>query len=192
VFDKYGMMVKEDEDVMDTTLAALLPNPKVRVLEIGTYSGDTARGMKRFLEAHGSSIEYWGIDPSLVLHIETPPPFPGATMIREKSEEAFHLVPDDLHFVFVDGNHSRNSVILDIYNYSTKVVPGGFMVFHDTNPSAQGTGYEYSGPQIPQFGIAVLEAWKLIGWPWKPWQLFMTKYPLDSKQNGATAFRRMA
>lgn len=189
MFKRYGMMFDEDCDVLDACLTALLPKPVVRVLEIGTYNGDTARGMKKFLEEHGSSIQYWGIEPGLVLHDACPDPFLGATIIHDKSEESFHLVPNDFDFIFVDGNHSRNAVILDVFNYSSKVVPGGFMAFHDINPKVQHDGYEYSGPHIPEFGVCVLEALQLIGWPWPPWNLFMEKYPLDHQQNGTAAYR---
>ncbi len=187
MFQKYGMMFSCDEAVLDASLEALLPKPVVRVLEIGTYSGHTARGMKKFLEAHGSSIQYWGIEPSKLIPVQDP--FPGATVIKGRSDESFHLVPDDLDFIFVDGDHCRNAVILDVFNYYTKVVPGGFMVFHDTNPAGQGKGYEYDGPHIPQFGVAVAEAFQLIGWPWAPWTLFMEKYPPDHHQNGTQSYR---
>ena len=63
------------------------------------------------------------------------------------------------------------------------------MLFHDTNPGCQGTGYEYSGPQIPQFGIAVREAWELIGWPFVHWTFFMEGIPPGHHQNGTVAFR---
>ena len=189
MFQRYGMMFEEDCDVMDAALSELCPKAEVRVCEIGTYSGHTARGMKKFLEDRGSTIRYWGVEPSLLLHDECPDPFPGAVMIRAKSEEGFYLVPGLLDLVFVDGNHSRNGVILDTYNFFTKVVKGGFMLYHDTNPQSQRTGYEYSGPEIPEFGICVNEALELIGFPWEPWFLFMEKYPLDHHQNGMRAYR---
>lgn len=194
MFTRYGMMFECDCDVFDDCLGELVkdkPGGVIRVCEIGTYNGDTARGMKRFLESHGCGIEYWGIDPGLVLHnVPLPEPFPGAHIITDKSDFSFHLIPNDMDLVFVDGNHSRNSVILDTYNYERKVVRGGFMLFHDTNPASQGTGYEYEGPQIPEFGIAVREAWAMIEWPWDGWSLFMEKFPDGHHQNGTTAFRR--
>ena len=187
MFERYGMMFEEDCDVIDAALDALLPRPVIRICEIGTYNGATARGMKKFLESRDTRIQYWGMDPSFLVPLEKP--FPEAVIFRGKSEELFHLIPSELDLVFVDGNHSRNGVILDIYNYFNKVRKGGFMLFHDTNPVAQGGGYEYTGPHIPQFGIAVIEAMKLIGWPWKPWYLWMEKYPLDHHQNGMQAYR---
>ena len=192
-----------DGEVIKASLTALLPKPVVRVLEIGTYEGHTARGIKKFLEAHGSSIAYWGIDPGLAdpngarfsgakKEFYAKAPFPGANFVKARSDEAFHLVPNDFDFIFVDGNHSRNAVVLDVANYYRKVAPGGFMLFHDINPANQGAKfytYEPPGPQIPEFGNCVVEALELIRFPWEPWFLFMEKYPLDHHQNGTRAYR---
>lgn len=182
------MIFPSDSDVLDAVCLEVLKTKKtVKFLEIGMWKGLTARGLKNFIEYNGGQIDYWGIDPGL---LEVPQsPFEGAHFVTGKSEEVFHLVPDDFDVVLVDGNHSRNGVILDTYNYYKKVVPGGFMVFHDTNPNAQGTGYEYSGPQIPEFGIAVREAWEMIHWPFIHWAFWMEQYVPDHHQNGTTAFR---
>lgn len=186
---RHGMCFDADSDVFDAVCLEVLKTKKeVRWLEIGMWKGYTARGLKSFIESQGGTLDYWGIDPGL---LEKPvSPFEGAHFIEGKSEECFHLFPGLFDVVFVDGNHSRNGVILDTFNYEKKVAPGGFMLFHDTNPKCQGTGYEYSGPNIPEFGIAVREAWAMMGWPWAPWSLFMEKYPMDHHQNGTSAFRR--
>ncbi len=183
------MMFNCDSDVLDAVCLEVLKTKKdVRWLEIGMWKGLTARGIKSFVEAHGGTLDYWGIDPGF---LEPPQsPFEGAHFIHGRSEECFHMVPGTFDVVFVDGNHSRNGVILDTFNYEPKVAQGGFMLFHDTNPKCQHTGYEYEGPNIPQFGIAVREAWAMIGWPWEPWEFWMERYPLDHHQNGTTAYRR--
>ena len=187
---RHGMCFDSDSDVLDAACLEVLKWKRVvNVLEIGMWKGLTARGMKKFLEEHGGAINYWGIDPGL---LEAPEcPFEGGHFIRGKSEESFHLFPSGFDIVFVDGNHSRNGVILDIFNYEEKIAKGGFMIFHDTNPKCQGTGYEYDGPHIPAFGIAVREAWALIGWPWEPWHLWMERYHPEHHQNGTSAFRNV-
>jgi hypothetical protein len=184
------MMFDSDSDVLDACLTECLKFVKgpIRVLEIGTWEGYTARGMKKFIEERGGTIDYWGIDPGKLHVLEKP--FPEANVIAGKSEESFHLVDGFFHFIFVDGNHSRNAVILDTFNYEPMVHPQGFLVFHDTNPKCQLTGYEYEGPHIPEFGIAIREAWKMMGWPWSPWKLWMERYHPHHHQNGTTAFRR--
>ena len=189
----YGLLQPEDIAVLEASLAALLPKPVVRVLEIGTYKGDTARGMKDFLAIRGSQIEYWGIETGMLK--EQCSPFDGAHMLFARSDESFHLVPDNLDLVFVDGNHCRNAVILDILNYYRKVAYNGFMVFHDTGPAMQGilignhSGYCVPGcPDIPEFYVDVLGAWELIGWPWEPWKQFASGFRPDGLF-GATSFR---
>lgn len=191
----YGLLQPEDIAVIEASLLAFRPIASVRVLEIGTFKGDTARGMKAFVESHGYTFEYWGIEPSLLDKDTQRLPFPGSNMIYRKSEEAFHLVPDGLDLVLVDGNHCRNAVILDIFNYSPKVVPGGFMVFHDTAPKMQGivvgnhSGYCVPGcPDIPEFYVAVLDAFRLIKWPWSPWTLFKEGY-CKEELYGARSYR---
>ena len=191
MFTRYGMMFECDCDVIDACLAEILkhkPGGTVRVCEIGAYEFHTGRGMKKFIEAHGGNIEYWGIEPGKLVPLKEA--FPGAHIINERSDWCFHLVPDDLDLVLVDGDHSRNYVILDTMNFYRKVVPSGFMLFHDTNPGTQLQGYEYEGPpHIPEFGIATRAAWDLMHWPWAPWEMWMERIPEHHHQNGMTAFR---
>ena len=186
---RHGMVFQSDSDVLDACCEMILRMKKeVKILEIGMWKGLTALGFKKFIEAHGGTIDYWGMDPGL---LEAPQkPFPEARVIIGKSEECFHLVPNNFDLIFVDGNHSRNGVILDTYNYEGKVAKGGFLVYHDTNPKGQHTGYEYSGPHIPQFGIAVREAWAMMDWPWPGWEFFMEKYEPRHHQNGTAAWRK--
>lgn len=184
----YGLLQNQDVDVLEGSLFCLKVRGTVRILEIGTYDGRTANGMKAFLRACGADIEYWGIDPWL-LGKETIP-FDGAHIITGRSEQSFHLVPDDFDLILVDGNHVRNAVILDVFNYSSKVVAGGFMVFHDTGKDIQGK--DFSGycvpdcPNIPEFCTSVLAAFDLIGWPWEPWTLFAET---DESAHGCRSYR---
>lgn len=41
-------------------------------------------------------------------------------------------IPGDLDFVYVDGDHETESVLLDALMYRSKVRPNGLLVFHDT------------------------------------------------------------
>ena len=186
---RHGMVFQSDSDVFDAVcLDVLKRKPVVKFLEIGMWKGLTARGLKSFVEANGGTLDYSRVDPGI---LEEPvSPFDGAHFVVGGSEVVFHLVPDDFDVILVDGNHSRNAVILDTFNYAPKVVNGGFMLFHDTNPKCQRTGYEYTGPKIPEFGIAVREAWSMMGWPWAPWSLFMERYQKNHHQNGTTAWRK--
>lgn len=200
LFQGYGAIAEEDARVLEAALRRLISDRYddtlyvdgvIRVLEIGVDCGGTARGIRDFLRYAGWAIDYYGIDPGLLNPLR--PPFTGATIIKGYSETSFHLVPSGgFDLILVDGNHSRNSVILDVFNYESKVAPGGFMLFHDTNPGMQGQDYQYAGPKIPEFHVAVNEALALIGFPWEPWVLWKEDWPKDSPRCGMRAYRKGA
>jgi len=53
----------------------------------------------------------------------------------QKSEDAIEFVPDDLDFVYIDGNHDYSFVKKDISLYWKKVKKGGVLGGHDINHS---------------------------------------------------------
>jgi len=55
--------------------------------------------------------------------------------IELTSDEAVNQIPDDLDFVYIDGNHDYESVKRDITNYYPKVKEGGVIGGHDFNNS---------------------------------------------------------
>jgi len=52
-------------------------------------------------------------------------------IIRKTSDEAILDVPDEIDFVFIDGDHAYDQVLRDIKNYGSKVRPGGIIAGHD-------------------------------------------------------------
>ncbi len=54
-------------------------------------------------------------------------------LIKATSDEAIKLVPNDLDFVYVDGNHDYEFVKRDLINYSAKLKPNGVIGGHDFN-----------------------------------------------------------
>jgi len=163
----------------------------LRFLEIGTHEGNTARGVKELCDRDGISIDlrYYGIDAR-----DLPPPFDGAWQISGRSEEAWEFIPGNMDIVFVDGCHCINHVILDVVHYSAKVVVGGYMVFHDTDPQVQGV---QTNPWVhkgdgPIYRTAVLAALEKLGWPNERWQLDLTASDPQSDIGGMMAFRRGA
>lgn len=192
LFDKYGAIYEEDIRVIEDALSDLIlkqGKKNIRVLEIGCHEGATARGIKNFIEANGATLEYWGIDPGLISKVG--PPFPGAHFVAGFAEYMFDAVPNDFDFIFVDGNHSRNSVILDTYNYKDKVNKMGFMLYHDAGPGMQGQDHQYSGPVTPPFHVAVLEGLKMISWPHFGWVQRAYDYPRDHNRCGTISFQRV-
>jgi len=56
---------------------------------------------------------------------------PNFTILKTKSVEGAKLVPDDLDIVFIDGNHSYDSVKEDIITWLPKVRKNGILAGHD-------------------------------------------------------------
>lgn len=58
--------------------------------------------------------------------------WPASQIIRRSSMGALRYVPDgSLDFVYIDGNHHFDYVIMDILEWSKKVRPGGMVAGHD-------------------------------------------------------------
>jgi hypothetical protein len=112
-------------------------------------------------------MEYHGIDG------EGGAPHPGimpngGTFYSGDSREIFESIPNGFHVLFIDACHCNNCVMLDFLNYGPKVVSGGWVLFHDTNPSPRWVGvhhgkYAGHGPKTPAFHIAVREALRKLG-----------------------------
>ena len=57
--------------------------------------------------------------------------FPNQTFIIKKSEDAINDIPDNIDFVYIDGNHDYDYVLNDIKLYYSKVRHGGIIGGHD-------------------------------------------------------------
>lgn len=57
--------------------------------------------------------------------------YSNCTLMRNTSNEAACIIPDDVDFVFVDGDHSYTSVLSDLKNYVPKIKSGGLLTGHD-------------------------------------------------------------
>jgi predicted O-methyltransferase YrrM len=51
--------------------------------------------------------------------------------IKDKSENSFDKVPDQIHFLWIDGSHDYGNVKSDYVNYHKKLAKGGYLLFHD-------------------------------------------------------------
>ena len=60
--------------------------------------------------------------------------YPGRyVLILEKSDDAVILTPDNVDFVYIDGDHNHSQIYRDIINYYPKVRIGGIFGGHDYN-----------------------------------------------------------
>lgn len=146
--------------------------PALNFLEIGTYNGSTAWGVKAVTEGKGKKLNYWGVD--LMTHDAVL--FPGANMIIGDSTKIFYTIPDlPFDILFIDGAHNSGNCMLDFLNFAPKLRVGGLILFHDASPASQcqlpftpekEAEYEKGGFEIPihhEFGTAVLVALKKLG-----------------------------
>lgn len=191
--ERFGSVYEEDAQVIEATLMRLVHVRTVKWLEIGMFRGGTAFGVKKFLNDHGCELEFWGIDAGFIT--DPAKPFPDAHVIKGRSEEVYPLVPNDFHGIFIDGCHCRNHVILDAINYAPKIVTGGFMLFHDTSPLAQGRDRQPCGIDCnidtPEFAISLTSGLKMINFPTPGWVLFMERHNPTKLCGGTTSYCKL-
>ena len=125
-------------------LNSIAPTGKIVGVEIGLWKADFARMM---LEKN-DRLYWFGIDPYFPYGKKrrTQPQWDGIynkvvkkmepfrerfTLIRKPSDEGVNFIPNNVDFVFVDGNHDYDMVWNDILLYEKKIRPGGILAGHD-------------------------------------------------------------
>ena len=118
--------------------------------EIGSFCGKSTVSIAKALVKHASGVLYaidWhqGASTSLGLEEEEYVSTYGEYLrnlekfeveeriktIKKRSEDSVNDVPDQIHFLWIDGCHDYKNVKLDYCNYEGMVAPGGFLLFHD-------------------------------------------------------------
>jgi hypothetical protein len=95
--------------------------------------------------------------------------------LRMKSVEASLQVPDhSLDFVYIDGNHRYDYVMLDIILWTEKLKPGGIISGHD---------YTYKEKSLLQVKPAILDYTRRN--KVRPW--FLTDYHAEHRRKGGQA-----
>jgi len=188
----YGYITAVDAGVLEAVLQTFKGRP-VRFVELGTYQGGTAVGVRDFCAAQNSPLEYWAVDASAYCG---PGPFPGCHYIIGKTDEVSDRVPNECDMILVDACHCLTHVVLDAVNYGSKVKPGGYMLFHDTAPDVQDVQTNtWVHQDKPVYRTNVLEAFKFLGWPNARWELFKQDYDPTAllggrRYGGMAAFRK--
>ncbi len=189
----YGVLTNVDVSQVEKSLQLLKDsfNDKchINMLEIGVRDGSTSRAVDNQLRKIGlKNYTYWAMDNEKDRHIKLP--FSECNLVIGNSEESFDKVPQ-LHWVFIDACHCANHIMLDFLNYGYKVVEGGFLLFHDTSPSAQGNHYQKHGPKTPDFCIATQRAFiKLDIFNRLDWELVSNEYDETREFGGIAIFRK--
>jgi len=163
----YGLLTGTDIAVLENALKLIVQEQPTgaRILEIGVCHGGTAKGLKGFFDAAGVPLDYTGMDNQRDKPVEVP--FEGARILLGESSEIYDQVSGEFDLVIIDGCHCVNHVMLDFLHYGALVKRGGFVMFHDINPLAQGKlDYQGHGPKDrADFGTATRAALQKLGLP---------------------------
>jgi len=96
-------------------------------VEVGVSKGNFSAHMLKNI----NGLNLIGIDPYDTRSLERFS-FYNFSLITQSSEEAVDLIEDNsLDFVYIDGNHTFDFVIMDIIIWSKKVKKGGIISGHD-------------------------------------------------------------
>lgn len=73
--------------------------------------------------------------------------YDNCTFLRMKSHDAVQKVPDNLDFVFIDGDHRYRIVLQDLYDWVPKLKSGGLLSGHDWCNSVDKGGVPKAGTE---------------------------------------------
>jgi len=140
---KYGMMTDKEAALIDELLLTLKERDgEIRFLEIGTCGGGTTRGVYQRAAELGCPVHCEGVDNVAGYCMENPPP-DYVFHCGDSMDMWSKIQGREFNFLFVDGCHCLNHAMCDFLNYSPFVKVGGFCLFHDTAPNANGTQGEW-------------------------------------------------
>lgn len=187
-----------DEDVLADGLNHVVkefPEVPLNILEVGVCHGDTSRWIESWMHSHTEQPWFFfGVDNNRDLPVAVP--FPGATLITGESDQVYKEVPEELHFVFIDGCHDINHTMLDFLHYGDRVVQNGILCFHDAAPKSQGKcDWQGYGPKNdPDFGTATREALRKLGLFQnyrKDWEFVEERWDERLDSAGVAMFKRI-
>ena len=113
-----------------------------KACEIGVFEGVNSARISLVLSKSGN---LYSIDPffrgrlgisyeKLIahLHVKRTGNYQKVQWLRGLSHECSALVPDDLDFLFIDGDHSYEGISKDWEQYSRKIKLNGLVLLHDS------------------------------------------------------------
>lgn len=169
---------------------------ELRFLEVGVFTGDTARGVARRCKEIGMPCTAAGVD--FVQYDPNPKPDCPYTYYAGDSMEQFVNVQGRYNLCFIDGCHCVVHASQDFLNYSPFVDVGGYCLLHDTalptdkydqEPWPQ--DHSYAGKANSKLGVR--EALKKVGilqGHRKDWQ-FVKELESNTGLMGMCLFRKI-
>jgi len=134
-----------------------------RVAEVGTYRGEFARHILSSCdpaELHLIDLDLSLLDPDVVND-------PRVSTHRGFSHEMLARFSDNhFNWIYIDGDHSYEGASRDAHVASSKVKPGGHLVFND---------FAHADPYLGAYGVhravtefAVTRGWRFEWWAYEP------------------------
>ncbi len=117
--------------------------PGATVLEIGSYHGASTCYLGTALKQTGGRlicVDTWknetmpeGLQDTYDLFKKNTAPLSGVVSVRRKRSQELTKtdIPSELQLVFIDGNHSYQSVESDVKTVASALVHDGILAFHD-------------------------------------------------------------
>lgn len=145
----FGWIAGPDQQFLCDWLPAAAeayPRSPMRIVEIGTYGGSTARGLvvlsrgglvtsidnfqdmnEGSLNGHPDGTSYW----TNTIRNNGPDLSEYARLIVGDSGEVGRAWTEEIDLTLVDGAHDRDSALRDLSLFATRVVPGGYCLVDD-------------------------------------------------------------
>jgi hypothetical protein len=140
---RYGMMTIKEATLLDDLLLTIKEKfGEIRFLEIGTCGGGTTRGIYERAKEIGCPVHCEGVD-NVAGYCMDDAPEDYVFHIGDSMDMWKGITRRDFNLLFIDGCHCVNHAACDFLNYSPFVAVGGFALFHDTAPNANGTQGEW-------------------------------------------------
>jgi Methyltransferase domain len=160
--EKYGMMTDKEATLLDELLGTIKAKfGEIRFLEIGTCGGGTTAGVYKWAKENNCPVHAEGVD-NVAGYCMADPPADYIFHCGDSMDMWSKIVGREFNLLFVDGCHCLNHAQCDFLNYSPFVTVGGFCLFHDTAPNANGgqgewpQNHGYAG--LPPSVLGVREA----------------------------------
>lgn len=115
-------------------LSRLAESSKADIVEIGTWEAGTTEILAQSTKHAVWSIDNYsfpGMDPS-VTYKNWLEKYDNVALIIGDSQKVGKLWQKDIGLLFIDGSHKYTDVKADYHIWSQYVIPGGFILFHDS------------------------------------------------------------
>ncbi len=119
----------------------ILRNKKdLLVAEIGTFRGENAQNILEnfphiktlyLIDPWKEYLDYTGVENKMTSSILSSALKETIKRIKKFSDEAVKDLPEEMDFIYIDGNHEYNYVKKDMKNYYSKLKKGGILAGHD-------------------------------------------------------------